>query len=145
MTRSSVASRKFPQGPLEPVIRAIVPSMRSLSAKSVIRTIAQMNCPCGIKMSASRCPDRSYKGDHIGADLQLHQQLRRRIDDNGGNLAGSGVVQHGQASSSSVRPTPSVHAWASNLRVSSSSCGMTLVWPMIGMKFVSPPQRGTMC
>lgn len=37
------------------------------------------------------------------------------------------------------------HASDSILRVSPSSCGSTFVWPTTGMKFVSPPQRGTMC
>ena len=40
---------------------------------------------------------------------------------------------------------PAGQASASILRVSASSCGRIFVWPTTGMKFVSPPQRGTMC
>ena len=39
----------------------------------------------------------------------------------------------------------SVHAWASSARVSASNCGNTRVPPMTGMKFMSPPHRGTTC
>ena len=40
---------------------------------------------------------------------------------------------------------PSFHATARTSRVSASSCGRTFVWPMTGMKLVSPPHRGTTC
>jgi hypothetical protein len=37
------------------------------------------------------------------------------------------------------------HACASSFRVSPKSCGTVLVRPITGMKFVSPPHRGTTC
>ena len=41
--------------------------------------------------------------------------------------------------------TASAQAFASSSRVSPSSCGSTFVWPITGMKFESPPHRGTTC